>query len=191
MSTSNTRFLGESRRKAKKKKKKKKKTFLCIKKRAVKLFNLYHSLRKFSRRQINDIFSYFSQKRGFGFSCKLSRLFAITSREFSHNFWTPTCRPSRPSPSPPSPPPPPPHTHTLPSTSTTSTHRIQQFCYSGEIKGGWKTWSKRLKKKKKKKNEVFLFMFMCKTTDVTDPLKTSLYLKIIKDLFISILLLNL
>ena len=35
-------------------------------------FNLYHSLGKFSRRQIDDIFSYFSQKIGFDISCILS-----------------------------------------------------------------------------------------------------------------------
>ena len=38
------------------------------------LFNLYHSLGKFNRRHISDIFLIFSQKTGFDFACILSPL---------------------------------------------------------------------------------------------------------------------
>ena len=36
------------------------------------VLNLFHSMGKFSRWQIDDIFSYFSQKIGFDMSCKVS-----------------------------------------------------------------------------------------------------------------------
>ena len=37
----------------------------------LKLYNLYHSLSRFSRQQTNGIFSYFTLKMGFELSCKL------------------------------------------------------------------------------------------------------------------------
>ena len=45
--------------------------------------NLYHSLGSFSRRQIDDIFSYFSHKTGFDISCKLSPIFIKCQNLFS------------------------------------------------------------------------------------------------------------
>ena len=43
----------------------------------IKIFNLYHSVGLFSRRQIDYIFSYFSQKTAFDISYKLSLLLTI------------------------------------------------------------------------------------------------------------------